>query len=138
MYNFNGFLLAALLALTATAVTGQTKHPSLQKPFRPTGTYSNMYYNAEAGDVIGDEIKIVFTRNGYQGVVQFAEGEPEELVIVSVEVKGTSISFSIPNSSPYAGQFTGAIENGILKGEFHFKTGAVDRVELKKGRSYWD
>ena len=135
---FIGFLSSALLALTATAIFGQTKPPSLQKTFRATGTYSNMYYNAEAGDVIGDEIKIVYTRNGYQGVMQFAEGEPEELVIVSVKVKGTSISFSVPNSSPYSGQFAGVIENGTLKGEFRFKTGGVDRVELKKGKSYWD
>jgi hypothetical protein len=103
MHMINNFLLSVLLALTATASTGQTKSPSLQKPFRATGTYSNMYYNAEGGDVIGDEIKIVYTRKGYQGVVQFAEGEPEELVIVDIEAVGTRVSFSIPDSSPYAG-----------------------------------
>jgi hypothetical protein len=70
-----------------------------------------MYYNAEGGDVLGDEIRIVYTRSGYQGVVQFAEGEPEELVIVRVDGLGTRVSFSVPDSSPYAGQFTGSIEN---------------------------
>ena len=134
----NSLVVSALLSLAASAIAGQTNDPNFQKPFRPTGTYSNMYYNAEGGDVLGDEIKIVYTRKGYQGVVQFAEGEPEELVIVSIEVSGTSISFSVPNSSPYAGQFNGTIENGTLKGEFHFKTGGVDKVELKKGKSYWD
>jgi hypothetical protein len=65
-----------------------------------------MYYNADAGDVIGDEIRIVYTRNGYQGVVQFAEGEPEELVIVGVELSGRKylVPFQIhpltPGSSP--------------------------------------
>jgi hypothetical protein len=97
-----------------------------------------MYYNAEGGDVIGDEIKIVYTRKGYQGVVQFAEGAPDELMIVGIEVVGAKVSFSVPDSSPYAGQFTGVIENGILKGEFRFKTGGADKVELKKGKSYWD
>lgn len=138
MPKINAPLLSALIALTATFSFGQSKSPSSPKPIRVTGTYSNMSYNAEGGDVLGDEVRIVYTRNGYQGVVQFAEGEPEELVIVSVEVVGMRISFSVPESSPYAGQFSGTIENGILKGEFHFKTGGVDKVELKKGKSYWD
>lgn len=138
MPKINTPLLSALIALTATFSFGQSKRQSPPKPFRVTGTYSNMNYNTEGGDVLGDEVRIVYTRNGYQGVVQFAEGEPEELVIVTVEVVGTRISFSVPESSPYAGHFSGTIENGILKGEFHFKTGGVDRVELKKGKSYWD
>jgi hypothetical protein len=137
-YMIANVLLPALLAVAATAAPSQIKSPIPQKPFRATGTYSNMYYNTEAGDLIGDEIRIVNTRKGYQGVVQFAEGEPEELVIVKIEVVGNSISFSIPDSSSYAGQFNGTIENGTLKGEFHFKTGGVDKVELKKGKSYWD
>lgn len=132
------FSLSVLLALAATVCNGQTKSPLPQKPVRITGTYTNMYYNSEGGDVIGDEIRIVNTRKGYQGVVQFAEGAPEELVIVDINVVGQNISFSIPDSSPYAGQFSGAIENGTLKGEFHFKTGGADKVELKKGKSYWD
>jgi hypothetical protein len=138
MAKINALLLPALFALTATVSAGQTKRPSPPKPFRVTGTYSNMNYNAEGGDVIGDEVRIVYTRNGYQGVVQFAEGAPKELVIVSVEVVGTRISFSVPDSSPYAGKFTGMVENGVLKGEFHFKSGGADKVELKKGKSYWD
>lgn len=131
-------LWSTLLALTAIATSGQTKRPSPSKPFRVTGTYTNMYYNTEGGDVIGDEIRIVYTRNGYQGVVQFAEGEPEELVIVSVQVVGGKVSFSVPDSSPYAGKVAGTIENGLLRGEFQFKTGGADKVELKRGKSYWD
>jgi len=131
-------LWSTLFALFATAASAQTKAPNTQKQVRVTGTYTNMYYNAEGGDVLGDEIKIVYTRNGYQGVVQFAEGEPEELVIVSVEVVGAKISFSVPDSSPYAGKFTGIIEREVLKGEFKFKNGGADKVELKRGKSYWD
>jgi hypothetical protein len=134
----NTILCSTMLALIATAALAQTKPPSPQKQFRVTGTYTNMYYNAEGGDVIGDEIRIVQTRNGYQGVIQFAEGEPEELVIVGVEVVGAKISFSVPDSSPYAGKFTGIIEKEILKGEFKFKNGGTDKVELKRGKSYWD
>jgi hypothetical protein len=134
----NTILWSTLFAIIATGASAQTKPPNPQKQVRVTGTYTNMYYNAEGGDVIGDEIKIVYTRNGYQGVVQFAEGEPEELVIVGVEVVGARVSFSVPDSSPYAGKFTGIIEKDILRGEFKFKNGGADKVELKRGKSYWD
>ncbi|HEY4818163.1 MAG TPA: hypothetical protein VIH67_12085 [Candidatus Acidoferrum sp.] len=129
------FLASLVLTLSST---GQIKQPNPQRPLRITGTYSNMYYNSEGGDVIGDEVRIVNTRRGYQGVLQISEGAPEQLVIVDVKVAGTNVSFSIPDSSPYAGTFDGKVENGILTGEFHFKTGGADKVELKRGKSYWD
>jgi hypothetical protein len=99
---------------------------------------TRMRFWRDTGDVLGDEIKIVYTREGYQGALQFAEGEPQELILVDTRVDGMNISFSIPDSSSYAGQFSGKIENGAFKGEFHFKGGGVDKVVLKKGKSYWD
>ena len=139
MRNLKTITLSSILvAFFATAASAQTNAPKTHKQVRVTGTYTNMYYNAEGGDVIGDEIKIVYTRHGYQGVVQFAEGEPEELVIVSIEVVGAKISFSVPDSSPYAGKFIGIIEKEVLKGEFKFKNGGADKVELKRRKSYWD
>jgi hypothetical protein len=109
-----------------------------QKQQRITGTYTNMSFNKEGGDVLGDEIKIVYTRKGYQGALQIAEGEPEQLVIVDVKVNGAAVSFSIPDSYPYSGQFSGTVANGLLKGEFRFKRGGQDKVELRKAKSYWD
>jgi hypothetical protein len=111
-----------------------------QAPTRPrvTGTYSDMSYNSQGGDLLGTEIKIVNTRKGLQGAIQFSEGAPEELVIVDIQVKDGVVSFVVPESSPYAGEFTGAISNGILKGEFRYKSGGSNKVELKKGKSYWD
>jgi len=103
-----------------------------------TGTYGDMYCNSQGGDVLGTEIKIVNTRKGLQGAIQFSEGAPEELVIVDIQVKNGIVSFVVPESSPYAGEFTGTISNGILTGEFHFKSGGSNKVELKKGKSYWD
>ena len=63
---------------------------------------------------------------------------PEELVVVDIQVKNGIVSFLIPESSPCAGEFTGTISNGILKGEFQYKSGGSNKVELKKGKSYWD
>jgi hypothetical protein len=135
MQTIVAYLTSVALVATGTVSLSQTR--TSQRP-RITGTYGNMYYNSEEGDLIGDELKIVNTKQGYQGVLQISEGAPEPLILVDVKLTGTNISFSIPDSSPYAGSFDGKIENGLLKGEFHFKSGGADKVELKKGKSYWD
>lgn len=130
--------MTLLAAFTLQCSANQAKTGKARTGPRLTGTYSDMYYNAEGGDVLGTEIKIVNTRKGLQGAIQFSEGTPEELVIVDVQLKDGVVSFAVPESSPYAGEFTGTISNGILKGEFHFKSGGSNKVELKKGKSYWD
>jgi len=97
-----------------------------------------MHYIAEAGDVLGTEIKIVYAGDHYQGALQFAEGAPGELIIVDVESKENSIQFAIPDGNPYAGNFSGKIKNGWLRGAFRFKSGGEGKVALHKGKSYWD
>jgi len=105
---------------------------------RITGTYTNMRYNEEAGDLLGEEIKIVPGSEGYQGAFQVAQGAPEDLIIVEVKVAGSSITFTIADSSTYAGEFRGKVEKESLRGEFRFKSGAVEKAELRRARSYWD
>jgi len=129
-------VLLASFALQCNA--NQAKTSKARSAPRITGTYSDMYYNSQGGDVLGTEIKIVNTRKGLQGAIQFSEGAPEELVIVDIQVNDGAVSFVVPESSPYAGQFSGTIMNGILKGEFRYKSGGSNKVELKKGKSYWD
>jgi len=98
-----------------------------------------MYYNKEGGDVLGEELKIVVAQGGrYQGVLQFAEGEPEDLIVVDIELKGSTISFSLPDTDSHAGRFTGAIDSGVIRGQFKFKRGGIENATLKKGKSYWD
>lgn len=132
------FFIIVLSAFALHGSPNQVKTGQARSTPRITGTYSDMYYNSQGGDVLGTEIKIVNTRKGFQGVIQFSEGAPEELVVVDIQIKNGSVSFVIPESSPYAGEFTGTIGNGFLKGEFHYKSGGSNKVELKKGKSYWD
>ncbi len=97
-----------------------------------------MQYIEEAGDVVGYEIKIVFTGTSFQGAMQIAEGVPGPLIVVEVEAEGEQIRFSIPDSSTYAGEFTGTVEKGFLKGELRFKSGATEKLKLPRTKSYWD
>jgi len=127
-----------LQALLFLPFVGSGTFGQAVKPPKITGTYSNMAYIQEAGDVIGYEIKIVFTGGRFQGALQIAEGIPGDLILVDIEAKGSSITFVIPDSNPYAGRFSGAVENGWLRGKFSFKSGGEETVALRRGKSYWD
>jgi hypothetical protein len=132
---FGSWLAVALIVI---ALFGTLEATSAQKALRITGTYTDMHFNEEGGDVLGKEVRIAVTPQGYQGVLQSAEGVPGELIVVDVKVVGNKISFLIPDGSPSAGQFSGTIENGVLGGEFRYKTGRSEKVQLKRGKSYWD
>ena len=133
-----GSFMAVLVAFAMQCNANQTTAGKDRSVPRLTGTYSDIRYNVQGGDVLGTEIKIVNTRKGFQGVIQFAEGAPEELVVVDIQIKNNTVSFVVPEPSPYAGEFTGTISDGILRGEFRYKSGGSNKVELKKGKSYWD
>ena len=126
--------LALLICFTITAV----KPTPGQKQVKITGTFSDMHFVKEAGDLLGTEIKIVYAGDSYQGALQFAEGAPSELVIVKIHKDGNKISFSIPDDNPYAGGFQGSVSNEALQGEFRFKSGGTEKVTLHRGKSYWD
>ena len=130
--------VALLIIFVSQCIASQNKTGKAPAVTRLTGTYSDMYYNAQGGDVLGTEIRIANTRKGFQGVIQFSEGTPEELVVVDIQIKNDAVSFVVPEPSPYAGEFTGSIRAGVLKGEFRYKSGGSNKVELKKGKSYWD
>lgn len=127
----------ASLAIILPLLFGSAGVKAQTRP-RITGTYSNMYYNEKGGDVLGYELKIVYTGDRFQGALQIAEGVPGPLMLVDIQASGAKISFSIPEGTSHAGQFNGAIEKGVLKGAFHFKSGGSDKVELLRRKSYWD
>ena len=105
---------------------------------RITGTYTNMHYNHEGGDVLGEELRIAYTSKGYEGTLQFAQGVPGELILVEITQKGKKIAFDIPPKHPEEGSFNGTIERDTLEGQFMFKSGGTQNVQLKKGKSCWD
>lgn len=106
--------------------------------FRPTGTFTDLSYSAESGDLSGTELRIVQTRKGYQGILQFAEGGPGEVIVIPVSIDGENVHFEIPLSSPDAGTFQGKISARDLRGKFKFRTGGELEVRLPRKKSYWD
>ena len=128
-----------LMLLGGSLFLGRKEVLCAQATSRITGTYTHMYYNEEGGDVLGEELKIVATQGRrHQGALQFAEGEPGNLLVVNIEVTGDAIRFAVPEGETHAGSFSGTISGDAIHGEFRYANRAVEKVVLKKGKSYWD
>jgi hypothetical protein len=110
------------------------------KQLKYTGTFSNLEYHQEGGDLLGVEIKIVHTKKGYQGALQISEGGPSQLMVVDVIFEKDTVKFEIPNAYTLygGGVFEGKIDSKGIKGRFRFKGKAGDQESLVRGRSYWD
>ena len=105
-----------------------------------TGTFTSLEYNEEGGDLLGEELRIVLAKKGYQATLQIAEGEPSQLMVVDVQFDKNKLNFVIPDSYPVygGGIFEGTIDLSGIRGVLKFKGGGSDPVRWKRGRSYWD
>lgn len=122
-------LFFALMGISGVAITTQ--------PIKLTGTFSDMKYTQDAGDVVGHELRIVFTRVGYEGAYQVSEGEPSELMLVKITFEGKDrVNFSV-STGAYAGSFSGTISAKGISGVFKYTTGAEERLDLPRRPSYW-
>jgi len=122
--------LAMSLALTAWPTVAHAGQPA-----SPTGTFSSMYYNPESTDLHGTEIRIVYTRDGFQGTYQHAQGEPSELILFTPMIDDDNrITFTF--KSPWTGErvmISGQItESGLEMGELPGEN------LLKRAPSYWE
>lgn len=138
LFRFSSSLLL-LLGLTASFSRGQSALPSQGRtgPKIP-GTYTSLDYVEESGDLVGEELRIVWTTSEYEGTLQIAEGAPSSLILVDIKVEGSHVSFGIPEPFLYAGSFSGVVAANGIVGHFRFKSGAAEKVTLKRGKSYWD
>lgn len=131
-------ILMVIVILCGTILCRATLSNSEDR-IKITGTYSSLIYNQEAGDLFGDEVRIVFGRTGYEGTFQTSQGEPDKLVLLKdIVVKGNMIKFSIPSESIHSGEFIGAITKNGLVGILTLKNENKLHLELKRGLSYWD
>jgi hypothetical protein len=129
---FSSFLYVLFLGFTVGG--GQETKAS---PVKLTGTFSSLQFNDESGDLLGAEIKIVPIKDeNYQGVIQIAEGEPSDLLVVNVIYSGESIEFIVPK--PYEGKFTGKISTKGIVGKLVYPNGGEMPLNMPRKKSYWD
>jgi len=102
-----------------------------------SGTFSTFYYNEEGGDLLGTELRIVFTSNGYQGTIQIAEGTPSKLMFITPVFKERNISFLIDDES-YKGRFEGKYTELGIEGKISYEGGGESVERLPRKAGYWD
>ena len=124
-------------ALVVFAVGSATSPKPQTREAKRTGTFSNLRYIPEAGDLLGEEVRIVYTRSGWQGTVQLAEGVPYELIVVACEFKGDSLTFAIDHGEDQ-GVFRGVVGSRDLRGIMSFGPGAQEHWVLPRKKSYWE
>ena len=109
---------------------------------RVTGIFSDLYYNNEGGDLLGAEIFIVFADNdGYVAFIQCWGGGTTRPTVVSVDVKGDIVAFTVPEPADCAGNYSGRITtpgfDGVWKHALNGGGTASEHVHLKRKNSYW-
>lgn len=129
-------LLVLLSVLTTGSSAQEAKH-------RVTGIYSDLYYNSEAGDLLGMELLVVpgpsTTAPDYVAFVQIAEGGAPYTAVVPFVVAGSRIEFTLPSGDPaYSGtHFVGVVTKSAVT--LHQEKGSEkgQAETLKRGKSYW-
>ena len=128
-------IVIALVVLTG-AMTKAGAAPA--EHVRVTGTYSNLEYNEEAGDLVGVEVKIVPVSGGrLQPAVLVSEGEPAPMFLVDVRVSGSTVTFTVPGGEE-GRTFQGSISAKGLKGTITYASGVKQVVTLPRRCGYWD
>ena len=125
----------ALLCLLLAFVTGAQPKSGV------TGFFSDMRYVREANGVIGTEIWLTYARDQYWACVQTADGQPNPPDVVTVDVSGSKIKFTIMKQRMDAQQnllpeqrmdFAGTVTATGISGTFNGQD-----VNLKRKNSYW-
>ncbi|QIP54873.1 hypothetical protein [Hafnia alvei] len=103
-------------------------------PFKITGIYSSLSFNTESGDIVGEEIMVVFSNKGYIATYQSSDGEPTIPVVTKVNIVNDTITFTLPPPFDIQGEFIGVISKNMLTGKFK-KSNQV--LILERKNSYW-
>jgi len=105
------------------------------------GVYSDMYFNHTRGSLLGVEIFVIPSRQGYHVLFQGAGGRAEVPVLVPAMVEENRIEFTLPERDGYGGKFTGVFEQDELVGSF--QPAQINHVtdtwefRLRRKTSYW-
>jgi hypothetical protein len=127
------FGLLAIVVLATVAAAGEKK-----PVVRVAGTYTNLEYHEESGDLVGVEVKIVPVDDGFQAAVLVSEGAPQPLVVVTVSAKGGAVRFDVPGQNGTSWSFIGTIGAKALTGTITYESGYRQKIVLQRRCGYWD
>ena len=128
----------ALWMLVAVLMTGTAR---ADDPPQIAGIYTDMYFNRTRGSLLGVEIFVIPSREGYHVLFQGAGGNPDVPVLVPANVDGDRLEFVLPERTGYTGKFVGVFRDDALVGSF--EPAQINRVtdtwefRLRRTTSYW-
>ena len=108
------------------------------------GTFSSIYYHDEAGDVLGNELRIIpyfhdnADANQYQGVLAICAGVPGGMMVVHPVCDGDTMRFTFPYDQGKEASFEGTVSKQGLEGTVTYSSGATEQWSLPRGKGYWD
>lgn len=105
-----------------------------KKQFKVTGVFSSLHFNNESGDLLGEELIILYSKDGYNVIFQTSEGEPTAPVITKAEIEKDIIKFILPPPLDMNGKFSGEISKEKIIGRFERNKQVLI---LKRKNSYW-
>jgi hypothetical protein len=101
---------------TILAISMQAQSTPAQRHSPAFGTFSNMHYIAQTGDVVGTELTIIPQYQTAYAIFQCSEGTPSDPVFVPVSISGNQIQFTVHTRDKSCdGNFTGTITAHGLK-----------------------
>jgi len=130
-------ILPLIFSTLTIALFGSMNFTAATEPkpqIKITGTFSDMGFVEESGDVVGTEITILFGGNTYWVLYHEAEGQPAEPKLVKAKVNGTSIEFTVQGLSGKPRIFKGKITKSNLTGSL---LGLNESMKLPRKKSYW-
>jgi len=77
-----------------------------------------MNFIPEAGDLVGIELQIIYSRGGYSVLFQDAEGVLRKPYLVDAAINHDKIEFILPERNGYSGKFIGVLTKSGLIGSF--------------------
>ncbi len=98
----------ALFALLAVSMQAQSTPAQRHGP--AFGTFSNLHYIDQTGDVVGTELTIIPQYQTAYAIFQCSLGAPSDPVFVPVTINGNQIQFTVHSRDKSCdGAFTGTI-----------------------------
>ncbi len=128
--------LPALLRIVVLAAATHSQSTPQQRHGINFGTFSNLRYIEEGGDVLGVEITILPQYETAYAIVQCAEGAPTAPVLVPIELKGNHFHFVLRTGrSGSDGDFSGTISQRGMT--LHSTSEVCAGGFIPRRSSYW-
>jgi hypothetical protein len=133
-------VVLALMALAAGAApVGIAATKAKPVRIRLTGTYSNITYSDDGGDLLGEEIRLFYTGEGVlTALVQITDSTAGEAALEPITAKGNEVDLKFARPLSGVVRIRGRVTQSGFEGELFWASGKPEKIKLKRGKSYWD